>query len=282
MTTIDAPRIAAGEGSGMSRRDEIMRGLPAEVPLRATAGQYKRALVLLTAAMIVSYSAFALLVVFLLWLVVWHVYSVFVSWQYGPYFLFHGPMAIVGGVIVFFILKPFFLKGKAAEGAEIVLTREREPLVVEFVEALCARLGSPAPARIEVDCTANASAGFHRGFLGLIGGKFVLRVGLPLVAGLTLEQFAGVLAHELGHFSQRTGMRGSFLIRWLNGLFTRIVFQRDKLDQRLARLRYANNGMGALIYWPAMAAIEPARRDSLADAGAGEPGDVPFHAADGV
>ena len=49
------------------------------------------------------------------------------------------------------------------------------------------------------------SAAHRGGFLGLFGGQFVLTVGAPLAAGLSAAGFAGVLAHEFGHFAQRGG-----------------------------------------------------------------------------
>jgi Zn-dependent protease with chaperone function len=35
----------------------------------------------------------------------------------------------------------------------------------------------------------------------------VLVIGLPLAAGMSMRQVAGVLAHEFGHFAQGAGMR---------------------------------------------------------------------------
>lgn len=61
----------------------------------------------------------------------------------------------------------------------------------------------------------------------------MLTIGLPLVAGLNLPQFAGVLAHEFGHFSQGAGMRLTYMIRSISFWFTRVVYERDVWDERL-------------------------------------------------
>jgi hypothetical protein len=68
----------------------------------------------------------------------------------------------------------------------------------------------------------------------VFGGELVLTIGLPLAAGLNLKQFAGVLAHEFGHFSQGAGMRLSALIRTINVWFARMVYERDSWDETLA------------------------------------------------
>lgn len=60
-------------------------------------------------------------------------------------------------------------------------------------------------------------------------------IGMPLVAGLDMRQFAGVLAHEFGHFSQGVGMRLTYIIRSISHWFTRVVYERDSWDEWLAR-----------------------------------------------
>jgi Zn-dependent protease with chaperone function len=54
------------------------------------------------------------------------------------------------------------------------------------------------------------------------------------VAGLTLREFAGVIAHEFGHFTQGFGLRLSYVIRSINGWFARVVYERDSWDLWLA------------------------------------------------
>jgi Zn-dependent protease with chaperone function len=48
-----------------------------------------------------------------------------------------------------------------------------------------------------------------------------------------VQEFGGVLAHELGHFAQGLGMRLSYLVRAIVGWFVRVVYQRDQWDEFL-------------------------------------------------
>jgi hypothetical protein len=61
----------------------------------------------------------------------------------------------------------------------------------------------------------------------------VLTLGLPLATGLDMRQFAGVLAHEFGHFAQGAGMRLTYIIRNINFWFARVVYERDAWDEKL-------------------------------------------------
>src|SRR5262249_33517292 len=85
------------------------------------------------------------------------------------------------------------------------------------------------------------------GALGVFGNTLVLTIGLPLAAGLSLKQLAGVLAHEFGHFSQGAGMRLIVLIMTVNQWFARVVYERDAWDETLASWSGASNGGYVLV-----------------------------------
>jgi Zn-dependent protease with chaperone function len=122
---------------------------------------------------------------------------------------------IAGPIAVAFMFKPFFAP-RGTVNLPLSLQRDQQPFLFEFVEALCKAVGAPAPQRIDVNCDIHASAGFRRGFRSIFGNDLVLTIGLPLVSGLNLREFTGVLAHEFGHFAQGGAMRLTYIIRSLN------------------------------------------------------------------
>ncbi len=139
---------------------------------------------------------------------------------------------IAGVIVIFFMIKPLFAR-RGAEMQPLTIDPAEQKDVYDFVHGLCGVVGAPLPRRIDVDCDVNASAAFERGVLGIASGPLILTIGLPLVAGLDLRALAGVLAHELGHFSQGAGMRLSYVIRRVNFWFARVVYERDAWDERL-------------------------------------------------
>ena len=155
---------------------------------------------------------------------------------------------VAGAGLVLFMIKPLFSK-PATDSGRRTLKPEDEPLLFEFVDRICKAVNSPRPRRIDIDCNINASASFRRGILSMAGNDLVLTLGMPLVAGLTMRQFGGVLAHEFGHFAQGAGMRLSFLIRSISHWFTRVVYERDAWDEKLADLsRSVDIRIGWLLY----------------------------------
>lgn len=133
---------------------------------------------------------------------------------------------LAGLIVVLFLLKPLFAR-PAREVRTRSLTPRGEPFLFRFVGELCDLVGAPRPSRIDVDYQINAAASLRR---GIFRSDLVLTLGTPLIAGLTLRQFTGVLAHELGHFRQGGGMRLSYLIRCVNAWFFRVAYERDEWD----------------------------------------------------
>ena len=138
----------------------------------------------------------------------------------------------VGLVLVFFMVKPLFAR-RAPRSQPLALDPGINSTLYAFIARICELVGAPKPQRIDLNCDLNASAGFRRGMWSLFSNDLVLTIGLPLVAGLNLREFAGVMAHEFGHFTQGFGMRLSYVIRSINGWFARVVYERDAWDVML-------------------------------------------------
>ncbi len=147
-------------------------------------------------------------------------------------FLAYASPLFAGLTMVFFMVKPLFSARHQGEDARILRPRE-EPLLFEFVGQVAEAVGASKPVEIRVDSEVNASASFRRGLLSFFGDDLVLTLGLPLVGGLSLEQFGGVLAHEFGHFAQGGGMRLTYVVRSINAWFFRVVYERDHFDEGL-------------------------------------------------
>ncbi|WP_417851682.1 M48 family metallopeptidase [Thalassoglobus sp.] len=154
-----------------------------------------------------------------------------------------------GIVTILFLIKPVF-SGWGNQEKPVRLKREVEPFLFDYVEAICKAVGAPVPKSIRVNCEPNASAGFRDGLRSLFDRNLTLVIGLPLAAGLNVQQFTGVLAHEFGHFSQSYGMRLSAVIRSINYWFLKAAYDRDgwdnfltgasqSIDMRLAIFIYA-------------------------------------------
>ena len=167
-------------------------------------------------------------------------------------------LPLCGCLLILSLLKPLVAGPGTAPGPCVLDARE-EPLMYAFVTGLASKVGAPEPSRIAVDCNVNCGCVFRGGLIGLFRPDFDLLVGLPLVAGLRLDQMAGVLAHELGHAALTTNIRAYRLIWSVNAYFSRVVCEPDEFDQQiLRRLETAGRGR-RLALRAAQMLVQPAR-----------------------
>lgn len=199
---------------------------------------YQAGLGVVALAMVLLPLIYIGLIVAMGWAVWWHVQNDTVIFEHarGRAILVaavvYAAPAVAGAVFVLFLIKPLFSRG-VKPPPPFKLSEKDEPLLFGFVRKICDQVGAPVPREIRLDTQVNASAGFRRGMWSFFGRDLVLVIGAPLVAGMTMRQVAGVLAHEFGHFAQGAGMRFSYIIRRVNAWFARVVFERDAWDDRL-------------------------------------------------
>ena len=199
---------------------------------------YQAGLGVVALAMVLLPVIYIGLIVAMGWAVWWHVQHDTVIFEHARgraivvAAVVYAAPAVAGAVFVLFLIKPLFSRGVKSP-PPFKLSEAEEPLLFGFVRKICDQVGAPVPREIRLDTQVNASAGFRRGMWSFFGRDLVLVIGTPLVAGMTMRQVAGVLAHEFGHFAQGAGMRFSYIIRRVNAWFARVVFERDAWDDRL-------------------------------------------------
>jgi Zn-dependent protease with chaperone function len=236
-TALSAARIISTIG-GTPQNVSPLNGFQGGLTPSRLSWTYRAGLAAVTFAMVLLPAMYVALILLAAWGVYWHATQnlwIF-SGSSGALvrmIAYAGPI-VAGITLVLFMVKPFFAR-RARRRLTIALKKEEEPLLFEFVDRVCGLVGAPAPAQIEVNCDVNACASFRKGFVSIFGNDLVLTIGLPLVAGLNMRQFAGVLAHEFGHFAQGAGMRLTYIIRQVNGWFARVVYERDEWDIKLAK-----------------------------------------------
>jgi len=155
---------------------------------------------------------------------------------------------IAGLFTIVFLIKPLVARASYGEEEPVTLDRSQEPRLYSFLEQLCEAVGAPFPTRIDVSTIPNAAASFRRGWISFFSRDFALHLGLSLAAGMTLKQFAGVIAHELGHFSQGGAMRFDYIIRRMNAWLARIAYRRDRWDDQVTAMTRSQSWLAPLGY----------------------------------
>lgn len=159
-----------------------------------------------------------------------------------------------------------FNKRAERDTRALELTPAAQPELFAFLHRLADEAGAPRPHKVYLSAQVNAGVFYDLSLLNLLlPSRKNLDIGLGLVNVLNLGELKAVLAHEFGHFAQRTMAVG----RWVyiaQQIAAHIVGKRDALDKLLATLsridlRVAWIGWGlSLIVWSIRSLVEIAFR----------------------
>lgn len=153
---------------------------------------------------------------------------------------------LAGGLSVLYALAAPLFRRRERESAPLLLTAGAHPVLHCFVHALCELIGAPEPDEIHYTPEANAWAGTRGGMLG-VGGRFVLGIGGPLFLGLDLRSLAGVISHELGHFSQSGSRSLQGLIQGISSWFLEAAHRTSGISQSLTERTEGNDGWSQVL-----------------------------------
>ena len=135
-----------------------------------------------------------------------------------------------------FMLKALFFVKHRYEIDDLEITAQEQPKLFEFLRRLADDAGAPRAHRVFLSPRVNAAVFYDLSILNLVfPTKKNLEIGLPLVNVLTLGELKAVLAHEFGHFAQRSMAVG----RWVyigQQIAAQIIGRRDGLDKFLRGL----------------------------------------------
>lgn len=117
------------------------------------------------------------------------------------------------GIIVFvFLVKFIFKKHKIDRSHLIELKEEEAPLLYEEIRDIVDKVQTTFPKKIYLSHEVNACVFYDSTFLSMFFPvKKNLQIGMALVNSTSRTELKAILAHEFGHFSQRSMKVGSYV-----------------------------------------------------------------------
>lgn len=139
----------------------------------------------------------------------------------------------LGCMVVFFLLKFLFKRNKVDRSHLIEVNESEQPDLFSFIRRLTKDTASPFPKKIYISAEVNASVFYDSSFWSMfLPVRKNLVIGLGLVNSVNLSEFKAILAHEFGHFSQRSMKLGSYTYN---------------VNQVIYNLLYDNEGYGKIL-----------------------------------
>ncbi|MEU4405995.1 M48 family metalloprotease [Streptosporangium sp. NPDC023963] len=107
--------------------------------------------------------------------------------------------------VVLGTLRAVFFVGVSTSPREhaVRVSPDDAPALWEMIGSLAGKVGTAPPEEVYLDGQANASVEEQTRMLGLVGGRRRIHIGVPLLIGMSVDEFQAVLCHELGHYAHR-------------------------------------------------------------------------------
>jgi len=167
-------------------------------------------------------------------LIIWFGRSAYYSFLDGDT-LWHYLLAGCYAFLCLFMIKSIFIfKKREKNPLEHYITKEEEPVLFDYLYQLADEAGAPRPKKVFLTPRVNASVSYDLSILNLIlPSKKNLEIGLGLMNVLSLGELKAVLAHEFGHFAQRSMLLGRY-VYVAQQIVIQIINKRDFFDSFLA------------------------------------------------
>jgi Zn-dependent protease with chaperone function len=149
-------------------------------------------------------------------------------------------MLVFGIMVIIFLVKFLFHTQNPVNPYRMQIFAEDHPQLFTFIQQLAAETKTRLPKKVFLIPDVNAAVFYNSSFLSMFWpAKKNLEIGLGLVNCLNISEFKMTIAHEFGHFTQRSMALNSYVYA-LNKVVYNMLYENDSWNTALIRW----SGMG--------------------------------------
>ncbi|WP_298121966.1 M48 family metallopeptidase [Flavobacterium sp.] len=142
-------------------------------------------------------------------------------------------LASLGFFILAFLFKFIFKKHKTDLSHLTEITEKTEPKLFHFINEIVKEVETDFPKKIYLSSDVNASVFYDSSFWSMFFPiKKNLQIGLGLVNTCTEQEFKAIMAHEFGHFSQKSMKVGSYVYN-VNQVIFNMLYDNESFDKMI-------------------------------------------------
>lgn len=144
-------------------------------------------------------------------------------------------IAGVGLMVLAFVIKFLFARKVETDSRRREITAEEYPDLFDFIRNISEETHTRFPKHIYLSPEVNAYVFYDSSFWSMIlPVRKNLVVGLGLVNMTNLSEFKSVIAHEFGHFSQKSMRAGSYVYH-ANKVLYNMLYENNSYSEALSR-----------------------------------------------
>ncbi|HYG17373.1 MAG TPA: M48 family metallopeptidase [Ohtaekwangia sp.] len=139
----------------------------------------------------------------------------------------------LGVMVIFFLLKFLFRRTVVDRSDLVLVTAKDQPVLFDFIRKLAKETQTPFPKKIYLSPDVNACVFYNAGFWSMfLPVRKNLQIGLGLVNAVNVSEFKAIVAHEFGHFSQRSMKLGSYVYN-VNKVIYNMLYDNEGYEETL-------------------------------------------------
>lgn len=182
-----------------------------------------------------------------------------VNFPNGKSILLAAGIVFVGGYLLKLQLSSLFKQTETFNDHLIEIKESDEPELFAIIREVAVAVGTKFPKSVFLSASVNAGVFYEPSMLGLFFPRpKSLAIGIGLLDSVTITEFKAILAHEFGHFSQKSMKVGNYV-----SLVNRSIYSVVTANQKNAA-QGINNGdviptllyVGALVSSPFVYILE--------------------------
>jgi Zn-dependent protease with chaperone function len=149
-------------------------------------------------------------------------------------------IAAVGVLTLFFLIKFIFTRNKTDLSNYLEVTEEDQPELFALIHDVVQEAGTQFPRKVYLSSEVNASVFYNSSFWSMfLPVRKNLHIGLGLMNSVTVDEFKGIIAHEFGHFSQRSMKVGSYVYN-VNYIIHNMLYDNEGYNNFVSKLANLN------------------------------------------
>lgn len=136
----------------------------------------------------------------------------------------------MGLLVLVFLFKFMFVKHKVDRSHLIEITRAEEPKLFAFIDEIVNKVQTDFPKKVYLSSDVNACVFYDSTFWSMfLPIKKNLQIGVGLVNSVSEIELKAILAHEFGHFSQKSMKVGSYVYN-VNQIIHNMLYDNDSYN----------------------------------------------------
>lgn len=123
-----------------------------------------------------------------------------------------GGLVCFGVLILVFLVKFIFKVNKIDRSHLTLIKKAEQPELFKMIDEIVAEVGTDFPKKVYLSSEVNASVFYDSSFWSMFFPvRKNLHIGLGLMNTISIDELKAILAHEFGHFSQKSMRTGSYV-----------------------------------------------------------------------